>query len=81
VNCGNLAEGPRSRWCRDHATFGDYLDPLIDGGGYRLLRVAECAGGLSDRTALRVNGGGMATRPDAGRHRFEPDCLEPLWVQ
>jgi proline iminopeptidase len=37
----------------DHSWFGDYLDPLTDGGGYRLVLVDERACGRSDRTAQR----------------------------
>jgi proline iminopeptidase len=37
----------------DHTTFGDYLDPLTEGGGYRLVLVDERACGRSDRTAPR----------------------------
>lgn len=37
----------------DHTWFGDYLDPLTDGGGYRLVLVDERACGRSDRTAPR----------------------------
>jgi proline iminopeptidase len=37
----------------DHTEFGDYLDPLTDGGGYRLVLVDERACGRSDRTAPR----------------------------
>jgi proline iminopeptidase len=35
----------------DHTFFGNYLDPLTDGGRYRLLLVDERACGRSDRTA------------------------------
>jgi proline iminopeptidase len=35
----------------DHTMFGDYLDPLTEGGGYRLVLVDERACGRSDRTA------------------------------
>jgi len=37
----------------DHTWFGDYLDPLTDGGRYRLVLVDERACGRSDRTAPR----------------------------
>jgi proline iminopeptidase len=37
----------------DHTMFGDYLDPLTDGGRYRLVLVDERACGRSDRTAPR----------------------------
>jgi proline iminopeptidase len=37
----------------DHTEFGDYLDPLTDGGSYRLVLVDERACGRSDRTAPR----------------------------
>jgi len=37
----------------DHTWFGDYLDPLTDGGSYRLVLVDERACGRSDRTAPR----------------------------
>jgi proline iminopeptidase len=37
----------------DHTWFGDYLDPLTDGGRYRLVLVDERACGRSDRTARR----------------------------
>lgn len=37
----------------DHTTFGDYLDPLTDGGAYRLVLVDERACGRSDRAAPR----------------------------
>src|SRR6516162_11852612 len=37
----------------DHTWFGDYLDPLTEGGGYRLVLVDERACGRSDRTAPR----------------------------
>lgn len=37
----------------DHTEFGDYLDPLTDGGRYRLVLVDERACGRSDRTAPR----------------------------
>src|SRR5215475_3567337 len=37
----------------DHTTFGDYLDPLTDGGSYRLVLADERACGRSDRTAPR----------------------------
>ena len=37
----------------DHTMFGDYLDPLTEGGGYRLVLVDERANGRSDRTAPR----------------------------
>jgi proline iminopeptidase len=37
----------------DHAMFGDYLDPLTEGGGYRLVLADERACGRSDRTAPR----------------------------
>jgi proline iminopeptidase len=37
----------------DHTTFGDYLDPLTEGGDYRLVLVDERACGRSDRTAPR----------------------------
>lgn len=37
----------------DHAMFGDYLDPLTDGGRYRLVLVDERACGRSDRAAPR----------------------------
>jgi pimeloyl-ACP methyl ester carboxylesterase len=33
--------------------FGDYLDPLTEGGGYRLVLADERACGRSDRTAPR----------------------------
>lgn len=35
----------------DHTMFGDYLDPLTEGGSYRLVLVDERACGRSDRTA------------------------------
>ncbi len=35
----------------DHTMFGDYLDPLTDGGRYRLVLVDERACGRSDRSA------------------------------
>jgi proline iminopeptidase len=35
----------------DHTMFGDYLDPLTDGGRYRLVLVDERACGRSDRAA------------------------------
>lgn len=35
----------------DHTMFGDYLDPLVAGGRYRLVLVDERASGRSDRTA------------------------------
>ena len=35
----------------DHTMFGDYLDPLAEDGGYRLVLVDERACGRSDRTA------------------------------
>ena len=35
----------------DHTWFGDYLDPLTEGGSYRLVLVDERACGRSDRTA------------------------------
>src|SRR6516162_7863852 len=35
----------------DHTEFGDYLDPLTEGGRYRLVLVDERACGRSDRTA------------------------------
>jgi proline iminopeptidase len=35
----------------DHTWFADYLDPLTDDGGYRLVLVHERACGRSDRTA------------------------------
>jgi proline iminopeptidase len=35
----------------DHTWFGDYLDPLTDGGRYRLVLVDERACGRSDRSA------------------------------
>jgi proline iminopeptidase len=37
----------------DHTMFGDYLDPLTEGGGYRLVLVDERANGRSDRKAPR----------------------------
>jgi proline iminopeptidase len=37
----------------DHTEFGDYLDPLTEGGSYRLVLVDERACGRSDRTASR----------------------------
>jgi pimeloyl-ACP methyl ester carboxylesterase len=37
----------------DHTMFGDYLDPLTEGDGYRLVLVDERACGRSDRTAPR----------------------------
>jgi len=37
----------------DHTWFGDYLDPLTEGGGYRLVLADERACGRSDRTAPR----------------------------
>lgn len=37
----------------DHTMFGDYLDPLADGGRYRLVLVDERASGRSDRMAPR----------------------------
>jgi len=37
----------------DHTEFGDYLDPLTEGGNYRLVLVDERACGRSDRTAPR----------------------------
>jgi proline iminopeptidase len=37
----------------DHTEFGDYLDPLTDGGSYRLVLADERACGRSDRTAPR----------------------------
>jgi proline iminopeptidase len=37
----------------DHTSFGDYLDPLTEGGGYRLVLADERACGRSDRTAPR----------------------------
>jgi proline iminopeptidase len=37
----------------DHTMFGDYLDPLTEGGSYRLVLVDERACGRSDRTAPR----------------------------
>jgi len=37
----------------DHTSFGDYLDPLTEGGSYRLVLVDERACGRSDRTAPR----------------------------
>lgn len=37
----------------DHTWFGDYLDPLTEGGSYRLVLVDERACGRSDRTAPR----------------------------
>jgi proline iminopeptidase len=37
----------------DHTEFGDYLDPLTEGGGYRLVLADERASGRSDRTAPR----------------------------
>jgi len=37
----------------DHTMFGDYLDPLTDGGRYRLVLVDERACGRSARTAPR----------------------------
>ncbi len=35
----------------DHTWFADYLDPLTEGGDYRLVLVDERASGRSDRTA------------------------------
>src|SRR5215467_7038994 len=35
----------------DHTEFADYLDPLTEGGAYRLVLVDERACGRSDRTA------------------------------
>ena len=35
----------------DHTWFGDYLDPLTEGGSYRLVLADERACGRSDRTA------------------------------
>jgi proline iminopeptidase len=35
----------------DHTTFGDYLDPLTEGGAYRLVLADERASGRSDRAA------------------------------
>lgn len=37
----------------DHTMFGDYLDPLTEGGSYRLVLVDERACGRSDRTPPR----------------------------
>jgi len=37
----------------DHTWFGDYLDPLTQGGSYRLVLADERACGRSDRTAPR----------------------------
>jgi proline iminopeptidase len=37
----------------DHTSFGDYLDPLTEGGSYRLVLADERACGRSDRTAPR----------------------------
>lgn len=37
----------------DHTMFGDYLDPLTEGGAYRLVLADERASGRSDRTAPR----------------------------
>jgi proline iminopeptidase len=37
----------------DHSMFGDYLDPLAEGGAYRLVLADERASGRSDRTAPR----------------------------
>lgn len=37
----------------DHTEFGDYLDPLTEGGAYRLVLADERACGRSDRTAPR----------------------------
>jgi proline iminopeptidase len=37
----------------DHTEFGDYLDPLAEGGRYRMVLVDERACGRSDRTASR----------------------------
>jgi proline iminopeptidase len=37
----------------DHTEFGDYLDPLTEGGAYRLVLADERASGRSDRTAPR----------------------------
>src|SRR6516164_359034 len=37
----------------DHTWFGDYLDPLTEGGRYRLVLADERACGRSDRTAPR----------------------------
>jgi proline iminopeptidase len=37
----------------DHTMFGDYLDPLTEGGTYRLVLADERASGRSDRTAPR----------------------------
>ncbi len=38
----------------DHTMFGDYLDPLIEGGRYRLVLADERACGRSDRTVPRA---------------------------
>jgi proline iminopeptidase len=38
----------------DHTMFGDYLDPLAEGGSYRLVLVDERACGRSDRMAPRA---------------------------
>src|SRR5262249_59659821 len=37
----------------DHTEFSGYLDPLTEGGSYRLVLADARAGGRSDRTALR----------------------------
>ena len=37
----------------DHHMFGDYLDPLVDDGRFRLLFVDEGCQGRSDRSAPR----------------------------
>jgi len=37
----------------DHTWFADYLDPLTEGGSYRLVLADERACGRSDRTAPR----------------------------
>lgn len=37
----------------DHTSFADYLDPLTEGGRYRLVLADERASGRSDRTAPR----------------------------
>ena len=37
----------------DHTWFGDYLDPLTEGGRYRLVLADERACGRSDRAAPR----------------------------
>src|SRR6516162_9059670 len=40
----------------DHTEFGDYLDPLAEGGRYRLVLADERACGRSDRTAPARHG-------------------------